>query len=82
MDPIYFGDYPEVMRERLGDRLPKFSDEDKELLRNSVDFLGLNHYTSRLIAHVTTSPEPDHFYKTQQMERIGITLFQLFIDLL
>ncbi|OVA10665.1 Glycoside hydrolase [Macleaya cordata] len=73
LDPIYYGDYPEVMRERLGDRLPKFSDEDKELLRNSVDFVGLNHYTSRLIAHATTSPEPNDFYQAQQMERIGKT---------
>ncbi|KAI3940727.1 hypothetical protein MKW98_030046 [Papaver atlanticum] len=70
LDPIYFGDYPEAMRERLGDLLPKFSDEDRELLRNSVDFLGINHYTTRLIAHVTTSPESGHFYDAQQMERI------------
>ncbi|KAI3857785.1 hypothetical protein MKX03_033913 [Papaver bracteatum] len=39
LDPIYFGDYPKTMREELGDLLPKFSDEDGELLRNSVDFL-------------------------------------------
>ncbi|MCL7021994.1 hypothetical protein MKW94_026329, partial [Papaver nudicaule] len=58
------------MRERLGDVLPKFSDEDRELLRNSVDFLGINHYTTRLIAHVTTNSESAHFFDAQQMERI------------
>jgi beta-glucosidase len=71
LDPIYFGDYPEVMHERLGDRLPKFSEEDRELIRNAIDFVGLNHYTTRFIAHVTDSPEEGDFYKAQEMERIG-----------
>ncbi len=34
------------MRERVGDRLPKFTDEDK-IKPDSTDFIGLNHYTSR-----------------------------------
>ncbi|KDP26926.1 hypothetical protein JCGZ_18084 [Jatropha curcas] len=70
LHPIYFGDYPEVMREVLGDQLPKFSEEDKELLRNSVDFVGLNHYTSRFITHSTGSPEDSYYYKAQSMERL------------
>lgn len=45
-DPIYLGDYPAVMRERLGERLPQFSDEDKALLAGSSDFFGLNHYST------------------------------------
>ena len=45
-DPIYFGDYPAVMRERVGDRLPVFSEEDVALLKGSTDFFGLNHYTT------------------------------------
>ncbi len=44
-DPIYFGDYPEVMKERVGDRLPRFTDEDKAMIKGSSDFFGLNHYT-------------------------------------
>ncbi|MCH1923195.1 family 1 glycosylhydrolase, partial [Shewanella sp. A3A] len=34
LDPIYFGDYPESMRQRLGDDLPTFSEKDKEFIRN------------------------------------------------
>lgn len=45
-DPVVFGDYPAIMRERLGDRLPSFTPEQKALLKGSVDFLGLNHYTT------------------------------------
>ncbi|KAM0947212.1 putative beta-glucosidase [Dioscorea sansibarensis] len=69
LDPIFFGDYPAVMRERLGDRLPKFSDADTELVKDSVDFLGLNHYTSRYITHATNTGAL-HYYAIQEMERI------------
>ncbi|KAH9795332.1 Beta-glucosidase 42 [Citrus sinensis] len=31
LHPIYYGDYPEVMRNNLGDQLPKFMQKDKEL---------------------------------------------------
>ncbi len=44
-DPIYLGDYPKVMRDRLGDRLPVFTEEDKKMILGSSDFFGLNHYT-------------------------------------
>ncbi|KAJ7949236.1 Beta-glucosidase [Quillaja saponaria] len=70
LHPFYYGDYPRVMRERIGDQLPKFSEEDKELLRNSLDFIGLNHYTSRFISHVADCDVESHFYKAQEMERI------------
>jgi len=36
------------MRQRLGDRLPLFTDAEKEKLKNSSDFFGLNHYTTML----------------------------------
>ncbi|XVE90695.1 hypothetical protein DITRI_Ditri20bG0097600 [Diplodiscus trichospermus] len=67
--PIYYGDYPAVMREKLGDRLPEFSQEEKALIINSLDFLGLNHYTSRFISHVANGSEESFFYKAQEMER-------------
>ena len=54
-DPIWKGDYPAVMRERLGDRLPVFSAEERELLLGSSDFFGLNHYTTML----ASEPDPD-----------------------
>lgn len=73
------------MRERLGEQLPKFSEEDKKFLLNSLDFIGLNHYTTRLISHVTEGTEESHYYKAQEMERIGnnwniVALFKLNIQ--
>nr|CAD1834985.1 unnamed protein product [Ananas comosus var. bracteatus] len=70
LDPIFYGDYPAVMRQRLGDKLPKLSEKDKELLSNAIDFVGLNHYTSRFISHVQ-KPRGIHFYQMQEMERIA-----------
>ena len=34
------------MRELLGDDLPVFSKFDQEMLKNGLDFIGINHYTS------------------------------------
>jgi beta-galactosidase len=45
-DPFFFGDYPREMRERLGGRLPHFTDDERNELIGSVDFLGLNHYST------------------------------------
>lgn len=42
------GDYPSLMRERCGDRLPRFTAEQRNMLVGSVDFFGLNHYSSHL----------------------------------
>lgn len=49
-DPVYKGDYPTIMKERLGDRLPKFSDDEKKLIKGTSDFFGLNHYTTMYAA--------------------------------
>ena len=50
-DPLFRGEYPEVMRRRLGDRLPRFSPEDRERIHGSSELLGLNHYSTLYAAH-------------------------------
>ena len=49
-DPLFTGEYPEMMRSRLGKRLPEFSADEKNMLIGSTDFLGLNHYTSSYVS--------------------------------
>lgn len=66
-DPPYFGDYPAVLRERLGQLLPEFSPEDARLLKRSTDFVALNYYFSDIVRHAPGAglmeteviPQPD-----------------------
>lgn len=51
MDPITNGDYPRIMRSLVGNRLPKFSPKQSEMLKGSFDFLGLNYYTTTYAAN-------------------------------
>jgi beta-galactosidase len=51
-DPIYRGDYCEVMRKQVAERLPTFTADDKALLQGSCDFFGLNHYSTAYVSHV------------------------------
>ncbi|CAI0468223.1 unnamed protein product, partial [Linum tenue] len=48
-DPIVLGRYPEEMSRVLGSTLPEFSSKDMEKLKQGLDFLGINHYTSYYI---------------------------------
>lgn len=50
-DPLFFGHYPASMVTLVGDRLPSFTPEESTKLMNSVDFLGINHYTTKYILH-------------------------------
>ena len=45
MRPVTFGDYPDTMKERVGERLPSFTPVEGRKLERSYDFLGLNYYT-------------------------------------
>lgn len=66
-DPVYKGDYPTVMRERLSDRLPHFTDAEQALLLDSVDFFGLNHYTTMYAADASTSKSVNPIYSNGGM---------------
>lgn len=46
LSPITTGEYPAVMRERVGERLPNFTDAQSAQVRGSYDLLMLNYYTS------------------------------------
>jgi len=53
-DPVFkSGDYPPVMRERVGDRLPHFTEAERAELSGSSDFFGLNHYTTMFAAEAS-----------------------------
>ncbi|KAF7031284.1 hypothetical protein CFC21_042632 [Triticum aestivum] len=46
LEPLVFGDYPQVMKKNVGSRLPPFTNVQSELIKGSLDFIGINHYFS------------------------------------
>ncbi|XP_076944370.1 beta-glucosidase 18-like isoform X2 [Bidens hawaiensis] len=54
-DPPIFGDYPQEMRECHGNELPRFSQEEKDFMKNSTDFIAINHYSSLYAKDCTNS---------------------------
>lgn len=77
-DPVYFGKYPDSMLKQLGDRLPKFTDEEIALVQGSNDFYGMNHYCANYIRHREGEPAPEDFaghleilYQNKKGEWIG-----------
>ncbi|CAI0439010.1 unnamed protein product [Linum tenue] len=44
LDPLVYGDYPSEMRLFLGDALPRFTVDEMDYLKGSIDYIGINHY--------------------------------------
>ncbi|CAM0952362.1 unnamed protein product [Alopecurus aequalis] len=44
MHPLVYGDYPPVMRSRVGARLPALTAEQSKQVSGSFDFIGINQY--------------------------------------
>jgi beta-glucosidase/6-phospho-beta-glucosidase/beta-galactosidase len=65
-EPIFGGngDYPPEMRKLYGDRLPRFTTEQRRLLNGSADFFGLNHYGTSWAEYTPHNPRPDLSYAT------------------
>ncbi|KAF8666362.1 hypothetical protein HU200_053465 [Digitaria exilis] len=64
LDPIIKGDYPLSMRKLVGNRLPKFSKEQSELMKGAFDFIGLNYYTAYFAENVPPSNSQNYSYNT------------------
>ncbi|XP_043705605.1 beta-glucosidase 18-like [Telopea speciosissima] len=56
LDPIIYGDYPPEMRQIVGSRLPIFSEKERELLSNKLDFIGINQYSTLYVKDCLFSP--------------------------
>ncbi|XP_026277116.1 myrosinase 1 [Frankliniella occidentalis] len=48
--PVVLGDYPQVLKDELSDKLTEFTPEEKELIRGTTDFIGFNVYFSMVAA--------------------------------
>ncbi|KAJ7950624.1 Beta-glucosidase [Quillaja saponaria] len=59
VNPLIFGDYPDIMKKNAGSRIPVFTEVESNLVKGSYDFLGVNHYN---VLNVKDNP------KSLQME--------------
>ncbi|PAN19955.1 hypothetical protein PAHAL_3G310400 [Panicum hallii] len=57
LDPLVYGDYPKTMKEKVGSRLPLFTEEQSAMIRGATDFITVNHYTSVYISDRSDSAE-------------------------
>jgi len=48
LDPLLLGRYPDGMGEIFGEAWPRWPDDDLALMRQPIDFLGVNYYTRGL----------------------------------
>ena len=51
LDPVFHGRYPEEMREIFGEAWPEWPQQDFDLIRQPIDFLGINYYTRNVVRH-------------------------------
>src|SRR5258706_4113112 len=51
LDPALLGSYPDEMIEIFGDAWPIWSDRDHALIRQPIDFIGVNYYTRSVRCH-------------------------------
>ncbi|KAG5015748.1 hypothetical protein JHK85_021884 [Glycine max] len=77
-DPVFYGDYPESMKSSVGSRLPKFTKAESEGLKNSIDFLGVNYYTTYYAEHAEPVSANRTFY-TDILASLSTLMKQNFI---
>jgi beta-glucosidase len=51
LDAAMLGRYPDEMAEMFGDAWPRWPDRDFDLIRQPIDFLGVNYYTRSVRRH-------------------------------
>ena len=48
LDPVFLGRYPEEMVEIFSEAWPDWPEEDMEVIKEPIDFLGVNYYTRKV----------------------------------
>ncbi|XP_008278575.1 lactase-phlorizin hydrolase-like [Stegastes partitus] len=69
------GDYPDAMKWQVGNksdlqdlsesRLPSFTEEEKNYIKGTADMFCVNHYTTKIVGHVT-GPLSPHSYASDR----------------
>ncbi|VDI62105.1 lactase-phlorizin hydrolase, partial [Mytilus galloprovincialis] len=78
--PIFVnGDYPDVMKSKIANksehqnlpssRLPSFTEEEKNYIKGSSDFLGINYYTSDIATLRSSSSYKVSYYEDRDIDQ-------------
>lgn len=51
LDPIYHGRYPQALLDWIGPHAPQVQTGDLAAIRQPIDFLGVNYYTTEVVSH-------------------------------
>ncbi|XP_048440049.1 beta-glucosidase 24-like [Pyrus x bretschneideri] len=70
VEPLVYGDYPKSMRDLVRDRLPSFTKDEKNLIKGSFDFIGINYYTSIYAKNSPPSPQKPICYSTDSLAEL------------
>jgi len=56
LDPVLLGRYPEELPELFGAAWPEFPEDDFKLIRQPLDYLGVNYYSRGITRHDPAAP--------------------------
>ncbi|MBL8260551.1 MAG: beta-glucosidase [Candidatus Competibacteraceae bacterium] len=51
LDPVFLGGYPPELAEIFGQAWPDFPDSDFDVIRQPLDFVGVNYYSRQVVRH-------------------------------
>ncbi|XP_074368443.1 beta-glucosidase 22-like isoform X3 [Apium graveolens] len=59
LNPLVYGDYPDIMKKNAGTRIPTFTKLESRLVKGSFDLLGMNHYKTIQVEDMSLSLQMD-----------------------
>ncbi|KAM7501223.1 hypothetical protein LguiB_000127 [Lonicera macranthoides] len=60
LNPLIFGDYPDIVKKNAGRRIPVFTKDESALIQGSIDFLAVNHYDTLYVRDKSSNLETDN----------------------
>jgi beta-glucosidase len=65
LDPVFLGSYPDELEEIFGDAWVEWPDDEMRLIREPIDFLGVNYYSRSVMRQDDSNPPMNASTKPQ-----------------
>lgn len=83
---MIFGDYPKVMKQRAGRNLPQFTEAESNLVKGTLDWVGINHYTTWYVTPDDGKKHPPTMFmdpaagiKMSRKSNLFFTIFRIYL---